>query len=335
MSTDANALRLTFLGTSSGIPTRHRNVSGVAVQLPQRAEMWLLDCGEGTQHQIIRHDDLNTGQLRRIFITHLHGDHIYGLPGLLATLGMSSLPEQIDIFGPPGLQEFLKAVLRHSETHITYPWRVHTVETGLVWADDDYSVYCAPLDHRIPAFGYRLVEHDRPGSFDVTRAQADGIPAGPLYKRLKQGEQVTLEDGRVIAGKDYVGSPIPGRKVAYCTDTIFCENAVDLARAADVLIHEATYAEAERSLAERAKHSTARMAAEVAARARVNTLILTHFSPRYGKDGPLTLEDLQAEAQAIFPNTLLAKDRQTHCVPRRSGGIESAPSRSGEGVIPS
>ena len=314
---EATDLKLTFLGTSSGIPTRHRNVSGIALQLPQRSEMWLLDCGEATQHQIIRHPQLSTGQIRRILITHLHGDHIYGLPGLLATLGMSNAPAHIDIYGPPGLQEYLKAVLRHSDTYIHYPWQVHTVETGLVFSETDYSVYAAPLDHRIPAFGYRIVEHDRPGTFDVALAQADGIPPGPLYGQLKQGETVTLADGRVIDGRRYVGVPIPGRKLAYCTDTIFCPNAIDLARGTDVLIHEATYAEAERALAERGKHSTARMAAEVAAQAKTETLILTHFSPRYGKDGHLTLEDLQAEAQAIFANTLLAKDRLTHAIPRR------------------
>ncbi|MEN9220368.1 MAG: ribonuclease Z [Thermostichales cyanobacterium SZTDM-1c_bins_54] len=317
----ATDLRLTFLGTSSGIPTRHRNVSGVAVQLPQRSELWLLDCGEATQHQIIRHPDLNISQVRRIWITHLHGDHIYGLPGLLATLGMSCPPSQVDLYGPPGLQEFLRAVLRHSDTHIQCPWQVHTVETGLVFSEAEYSVYAAPLDHRIPAFGYRIVEHDRPGSFNVAQAQADGIPPGPIYGRLKLGETVTLGDGRVVDGRRYVGPPIPGRKIAYCTDTIFCQNAIDLARGTDVLIHEATYAESERPLAERAKHSTARMAAEVAARAKTQTLILTHFSPRYGKDGHLTLEDLQAEAQQIFPNTLLATDRFTYAIPRRAAPV--------------
>ncbi len=320
---DPNAIRLTFLGTSSGVPTRRRNVSGIALQLPQRAEIWLLDCGEATQHQLIRHDDLRSSLIRRIFITHMHGDHIYGLPGLLATCGMSSPPDAIDIYGPPGLEDYLKLVLRYSETHIHYPIRIHAVETGLIMSEEDYSVYCAPLDHRVPAFGYRIVEHDRPGTFNVLKAQADGIPSGPLYGRLKAGETITLSDGRRINGTDYVGQPLPGRKLAYCTDTTYCRNAVDLARAADLVIHEATYAEVDRALARRSKHSTAAMAARVALEAKAQTLILTHFSPRYGKEGPISLEDLQAEAQAIFPNTLLAKDRHTFEVPRRPSFIES------------
>jgi ribonuclease Z len=248
----------------------------------------------------------------------MHGDHIYGLPGLLATCGMSSPPEVIDIYGPPGLEDYLKQVIRYSETRLQYTINIHTVETGLIMQECEYSVYCAPLEHRIPAYGYRIVEADRVGTFDISKAQADGIPPGPLYGQLKAGDTITLADGRVIEGKDYVGPSIPGRKLAYCTDTIYCSNAVDLARAADLLIHEATFAEAEQHLARRSKHSTAKMAARVAQQAQADTLILTHFSPRYGKDSMITLEDLRSEAQAIFPNTVLAKDRHTYAVPRRS-----------------
>ncbi|MDX2273099.1 MAG: ribonuclease Z [Cyanobacteriota bacterium] len=314
---DPNALSVTFLGTSSGVPTRQRNVSALALQLPQRAETWLLDCGEATQHQILRHPDLNASQIRRIFITHMHGDHIYGLPGLLATCGMSGRPEAMDIYGPPGLEDYLKGVIRYSDTHLHYPIQVHTVETGLILQEAEYSVYCAPLDHRVVAFGYRIVEHDRTGSFDVAKAEAHGIPFGPLYGRLKAGEQVTLPDGRILDGRDYVGSPQIGRKLAYCTDTTYCRNAVDLARAADLLIHEATYAQVDLALAQRSKHSTAMMAAQVAAEAKAQTLILTHFSPRYHKEAAITLEDLQAEAQTLFPHTLIAQDRLTYPVPRR------------------
>lgn len=315
---DPAALRVTFLGTSSGVPTRNRNVSSIALQLPQRSELWLLDCGEATQHRLIKTASLNMGSLRRIFITHLHGDHIYGLPGLLATLGMGNPPAQIDVYAPAGLQGFLDAVLKCSESKLAYPVVVHTVETGLIHHEAEYSVYAAPLDHRVPAYGYRIVEHDRPGSFDVAKAEALGIPFGPIYGRLKAGAAVTLPDGRLVAGKDLVGPPQPGRKLAYCTDTIFCQNAIDLARAADLLIHEATFATADLHLAQRAKHSTAAMAAEVAAQANVDTLMLTHFSPRYGSFGHTTLEALQAEAQTIFANTLMAADRLVYEIPRRA-----------------
>ena len=315
---DPNAIRVTFLGTSSGVPTRFRNVSGIALQFPQQSQIWLMDCGEATQHQLIRNDDLRSSQIRRILITHMHGDHIYGLPGLLATCGMSSPPEAIDIYGPPGLKDYLNGVLRYSETRLQYPVQIHTVETGLVFSEQGYSIYAAPLEHRVPAFGYRIVEQDRAGTFDVAKAQADGIPSGPLYGQLKAGRTITLGDGRQISGKDYVGPDQPGRKLSYCTDTIYCQNAVDLSRAADLVIHESTYAEADLPLAKRSKHSTASMAARVAAAAKARALILTHFSPRYSKEAPITLEDLQAEAQAIFPNTLLAKDRFTYEIPRRA-----------------
>lgn len=264
------------------------------------------------------------GQIRRIFITHLHGDHIYGLPGLLATLGMSNPPEQIDLYAPPGLQGFLDAVLKCSESRLNYPLTVHTVETGLIHSEAEYSVYAAPLDHRVPAFGYRIVEHDRPGSFDVVKAQALGLPPGPLYGQLKAGETITLADGRAISGREFVGPPQLGRKLAYCTDTIFCQNAIDLARAADLLIHEATFATPDLHLAKRAKHSTAAMAAEVASQAKAETLMLTHFSPRYGTVGNISLEALQAEAQAIFANTLLAHDRLCYSIPRRADAASLA-----------
>ncbi len=316
-SPDPNAIRITFLGTSSGLPTRQRNVSGIAVQFPQRSDWWLLDCGEGTQHQLLRLDELRPSQLRRIFITHMHGDHIYGLPGLLASLGLGSPPEQIDIYGPPGIDEYLRAVLRYSETRIPYPLQIHIVETGLILEESEYSVFCAPLDHRVPTFGYRIVEHDRPGSFNVEKARADGIPPGPLYGQLKAGQSITWQ-GRLFHGRDYVGDPIPGRKFSYCTDTIFCRNAIDLSRAADLVIHEATYAEADRELARRSKHSTAAMAAQVAAAAKAQALMLTHFSPRYTPDAEITLADLLAEAQAIFPATMLAYDRLTYEIPRRT-----------------
>ncbi|MEO1132897.1 MAG: ribonuclease Z, partial [Cyanobacteria bacterium J06639_1] len=288
----------------------------------QRSETWLLDCGEATQHQLIRHPDLKFGSIRRIFITHMHGDHIYGLPGLLSTCGMSNPPEAIDVYGPPGLKNYLDSVLRWSESRISYPFRVHAVEPGMILEEKDYVVFCAPLDHRVQAFGYRIVERDRPGTFDIAKAKADNIPSGPIYGKLKAGKSVELPDGRIIDGRDYVGSPQPGRILTYCTDTIFCRNAIDLARGADLLIHEATFATRDLHLAKRAKHSTAAMAAQVAFEAKAETLMMTHFSPRYAPDAEITLDDVLNEAREIFPNTLVARDRLTHDIPRRSGSSD-------------
>lgn len=299
------------------MPTRSRNVSGVALRLPQRAEVWLFDCGEGTQHQLLR-SDLRVSQIRRIFVTHMHGDHIFGLMGLLASCGLAGNPDRIDIYGPPDLDEYLKACRRYSQTHFSYPVKVHTVKPGLVFEDEEFLVSCIPLKHRVPAFGYRVTEKDRAGHFDVDRAKALKIPSGPIYGQLKRGDLVTLPDGRQINGADLCGPTEIGRKVVYCTDTVYCENAVELAQDADVLIHEATFAHQDAELAYQRLHSTTTMAAQVALGAQVKKLIMTHFSPRYAPGNPIELKNLLEEARSIFPNTELASDFWTYEVPRRS-----------------
>ncbi|QZZ20527.1 ribonuclease Z [Leptothermofonsia sichuanensis E412] len=309
-------MQITFLGTSSGVPTRIRNVSGVALRLPQRAEFWLFDCGEGTQHQILR-SDIKISQLTRIFITHMHGDHIFGLMGLLASCGLAGNVQRIDIYGPPDLDDYLKACRRYSQTHFSYPIKVHTVRPGIVFEDKEFTVSCELLKHRVPAFGYRVAEKDRPGHFDVQRASALGIPPGPIYGRLKQGEVIVLPDGQRVNGADLCGPTQVGRKLAYCTDTIFCEAAVSLAQDADVLIHEATFAHQDAELAYQRLHSTSTMAAQVALAAQVQQLIMTHFSPRYAPGNEVEVKDLLAEARAIFPRTELASDFWTYSIPRR------------------
>lgn len=308
-------MEITFLGTSSGVPTRSRNVSSVALRLPQRAEVWLFDCGEGTQHQLLR-SDLKSSQLRRIFITHMHGDHIFGLMGLLASCGLAGTGQAIDLYGPPGLAEYLKACTKYSYTNLSNRAQVHTVKPGLIYEDEEFTVRCDLLKHRIPAFGYRVSEKDRPGRFKVEKAQALGIPSGPIYGKLKRGETVTLPDGRRIRGTDLCEPTEPGRHLAYCTDTIFSESSIELAQGADILIHEATFAHQDAQLAFDRLHSTSTMAAQVALAAGVKQLIMTHFSPRYAPGNPLQLDHLLQEARAIFPNTLLAYDFLAYEVPR-------------------
>ncbi len=305
-------VQVTFLGTSSGVPTRSRNVSAVALRLPQRADLWLFDCGEGTQHQFLR-SDLRVSQLRRIFVTHMHGDHVFGLPGLLASLGLAGNTGGLDLYGPDPLRDYLEGVLRTSSTRISYPLRTHRVRqaaaSGAVLLEDgDLSVRCAPLNHRVPAFAYRVEQRQQPGRFDVERARALGIPPGPVYADLKAGRSVTLDDGRIIRGESLCGPPRPGCSVVYCTDTVFCEAAVELARGADLLIHESTFSHAEADLAIARQHSTSTMAAQTALAAGVGRLVLTHLSPRYLPGNPTTPEDLVAEARAIFPATVVARD---------------------------
>jgi ribonuclease Z len=309
-------VQITFLGTSSGVPTRSRNVSSVAVRLPQRAELWLFDCGEGTQHQLLR-SELKSSQLSRIFITHMHGDHIFGLMGLLASCGLAGNVERIDIYGPPGLNEYLQSALRYSHTHFSYPVKVHAVRPGLIYEDDEFTVTCNSLHHRITTFGYRVAEKDRTGRFDIEKAKAMGIPPGRVYGQLKRGETVSLPDGRIFNGADFSGPTEIGRKVAYCTDTIYSENAVELAQDADVLIHEATFSHQDADMAFQRLHSTSTMAAQTALAAGVHRLIMTHFSPRYAPGNGIELKDLLEEARAIFPKTSMAYDFMTYEVPRR------------------
>ncbi len=247
----------------------------------------------------------------------MHGDHIYGLMGLLASCGMAGNPSRIDIYGPPKLDDYLKACSRYSQTHFSYPIKVHTVQPGLVVDDEEFAVYCAPLKHRVPAFGYRVIEKDKPGQFNVKKAQSLGISPGPIYGELKQGKTIQLPNGRTIRGTDLCGPTQIGRKFVYCTDTIFCEEAVDLAHDADVLVHEATFAHQDADLAYQRLHSTSTMAAQVALAACVKQLVMTHFSPRYAPGNSIVLDDLLAEARAIFPNTIMAYDFFTHDIPRR------------------
>nr|YP_009530925.1 Ribonuclease Z [Paulinella micropora]AXY63614.1 Ribonuclease Z [Paulinella micropora] len=305
-------MQVTFLGTSSGVPTRARNVSSVAVRLPQRSELWLFDCGEATQHQFLR-SELRISQLRRIFITHMHGDHIFGLPGLLASLGLAGNCGGIDIYGPDPLRDYLESILRTSSTRIGYPLRTHRVHTaassGIVLLDDkEFVVTCALLSHRIPAYAYRIDQKPRMGTFNIAKARELGISPGPIYADLKAGHEIILADGRIIKGSTLCGPQKPGYSFVYCTDTVFTESAINLARGADLLIHESTFAHSETEMAYQRQHSTTIMAAQTAAEAKVGQLVLTHLSPRYAHGNTLTPADLLNEAKAIFPSTFLAKD---------------------------
>ena len=303
-------MQITFLGTSSGVPTKARNVSALALKLPQRAEVWLFDCGEATQHQL-QHTELRISQLRRIFITHLHGDHLYGLLGLLATCGMAGLAQPIDIYGPAGLDEYVRLGAHYSRLRLGAHVQVHRVAPGLLFEDEEFEVSCQPLRHRVEAFGYRVTEKDRAGRFDVERAAALGIPSGPLYGRLKRGESVTLADGRVVHGAELCAPPERGRSVAYCTDTTYCASAVELARGVDLLIHEATFVVEDEDLARQSMHSTARDAGRVAHEAQVGQLVLTHISPRYAPGNPVEPHELLRQARAEFSETILARDFMT------------------------
>jgi ribonuclease Z len=247
----------------------------------------------------------------------MHGDHIFGLMGLLASCGLAGSAQAIDIYGPPGLDEYIRACSKYSYTYFSHRVKVHPISPGLVYEDEDFTVSCLLLKHRVPAYGYRISEKDRPGRFNVEKAVELGIPSGPIYGQLKRGETVTLPDGRKIRGTDLCGETEVGRKIAYCTDTIYCDSAVELAEDADVLIHEATFSHGEAQMAFESLHSTSTMAAQVALAAGVKQLIMTHFSPRYTPGNAMDVKDLLEEARAIFSNTILARDFFVYEVPRR------------------
>ena len=285
----------------------------------QQGALWLFDCGEGTQHQILRASGVRVSQLEHLWVTHLHGDHVFGLPGLLASRSLvKGADTSVTLHGPDGLEEYLRCALSITHTGVRYPWRVETVAEGPIFEDTKGQVTCRRLVHGITSYGYAIQEHTRPGEFDVAQAQALGVPSGPLYGRLKNGETIMLPDGREIDGTTLVGLPRPGRKVVVCGDTGATHATVELARDADVLVHEATFLSEDADRAAQVGHSTAAGAATAARDANVKTLILTHFSPRYESDRDSRLPALLAEAQAIFPNTYLAADFWTYDVPTRS-----------------
>ena len=305
-------MNITFLGTSSGVPTLSRNVSSLALKLSQKAEVWLFDCGEGTQHQLIK-STIKSSQIRKIFITHMHGDHIYGLPGLLATLGLSGNSKGIEIYGPSNLKNFIYSALKNSYCKISFPLKFFEVENSAqtntnLFEDELIEVKCASLKHRLPAYGYRVNEKDKPGEFKLEKAKKLNIPEGPIYGKLHSGEIVELEDGRILNGSDFCGEPRKGESFVYCTDTIFSERAVELSKNVDLLVHESTFSEKDEEMAFEKLHSTTTMAAKTALLSNAKKLVLTHLSPRYTPKSAVKPADLLNEAKKIFPNTFLAKD---------------------------
>lgn len=308
-------VELTLLGTGAGRPSRLRNVTSMALKLPSPStSVWLFDAGEGTQHKLLD-TPIKLNRIDRIFITHLHGDHVFGLPGLLSTRAYDGGVDPVTIYGPPGLQKMVETLFTVSGTHIAYD--IHYVETveGVLFDDGHYRVEAAALEHRVPCFGYRITECDRPGRLDVEKLQAAQVPAGPLYGRLKAGNDIELPDGRTVCAKDVMGPSIRGRIVTILGDTKPCEGAVRLAYDADLLVHEATFGAGLEEKAEAYGHSTTVQAAEIAKRAGAHKLVMTHFSSRYELADANRLAD---EARTIFPATDAASDGDVFAIPCRA-----------------
>lgn len=309
-------MKLVFLGTGAGIPAKNRNVSSIVLDLSEeRGTIWMFDCGEATQQQIL-HTTIKPRKIENIFITHMHGDHIYGLPGLLGTRSFHEGKSPLTIYGPSGIKKFVEQTLKLSYTHLQYPIVIKEIEEGgAVFEDEQFIVQSGKLEHGIPSFGYRIVEKDLPGRLLVDRLQQLGVKPGPLYKKLKNGETIELPDGRILNGQDFLGAPKKGRIVAILGDTRYCQQSVELAKNADIVVHEATFAHEEETLAHNYYHSTTVEAAKVALEANAQNLWLTHISSRY--QGDEDMQKLVSEARAVFPKSDVAYDFLSVPVPRK------------------
>ncbi len=300
-------LEVTFLGTGAAVPSVDRNVSALA--MVREGETLLFDCGEGTQRQMMRY---GVGfAFREIFFTHYHADHTLGVTGLLRTMSLMDRTEPVTLYGPRGARRILGELVHLGVERARFPIEIVELRAGERLARKGYDLLVFETDHRTDTVGYALAEHIRLGRFDPERARDMSVPEGPLWGRLHRGETVTLPDGREIGPADLVGPPRPGRLVVYTGDTRPSDAVVEAARGADLLVHEATFGEDERLRARETGHSTAAQAARVAERAGVRRLVLTHISSRYTRNAP----ELLTEAQAIFPETVVARDGMTVEVP--------------------
>jgi len=302
-------VELYFLGTNAGLPTTQRNVTSVALRmLEERRSSWLFDCGEATQHQIL-HSPLKLSRLEKIFITHMHGDHVFGLPGLLSSRSSQEGSPPLTVYGPQGLKQFLEVTLGSTQSRVTFGLEIVEHAGGVIFEDERFKVEARALEHRIESYGYRITEKDRPGSLNLELLQEWGVRPGPEYGKLKNGESLEV-GGRLITPEQVLGPPKRGRVVTILGDTRPTPNIDPLAHGADVLVHESTFTDEFADLAYTYYHSTAVQAAEAAKKAGVGELILTHFSSRY-KD----LEQLQPlldEAKAVFAHTQLAIEHHVY-----------------------
>jgi len=287
-------MQVTFLGTSGAVPTTERNPSALVVR--REGDRFLFDAGEGTQRQMMR---FGVGfSVSHLFVTHLHGDHVLGIPGLVQTWDFNDREEPLAIHVPGGTHGEIQDLVTATGATPSYPVRIHEVTPGdVALARDDFEIRAIEVDHRTTAVGYALVEDDRKGRFDREKAEEElGIPPGPKYGKLHEGEPVELEDGRIVQPEQVVGPPRPGRRVVYTGDTRPTESVVEAATDADLLVHDATFAADRAERAGQTGHATAKQAAEIANRAGAKRLALTHLSTRYAGNA----DRLEQEAREVF-----------------------------------
>jgi len=295
------SLRVIFLGTAGSVPTQRRSLPAILIQ--REGEQMMFDCGESVQRQMIK---AKTGfhKKMKIFISHLHGDHVLGLPGLLQTMALLNRKRKVEIYGPPGTKRFVKAFRKTVQFALTFPIEIYEIdEVGVVCDEKEYTVEAVWGNHVIPSLVYALVEKLRPGRFYPDKAKALDIPEGPLWSKLQDGQKVKLPNGQIINPEQVVGPSRTGRKVVYTGDTRPFESFAKFAAGADLLIHDATLDDDLAEKAEEDGHSTSSQAARTAKEAKSRQLVLTHISARYDDTSILV-----QQAQKIFKNTRVAED---------------------------
>lgn len=298
-------MEIIFFGTGAGLPSKQRNVSSLAISLLEELNsVWLFDCGEGTQHQLL-HTNVRPKKINKIFISHLHGDHIFGLPGLISSRSFLGGDDLLTIYGPVGIKSYIETSLEISDTHITYPLEIIEVSDEVVFENESFIVLCHVLDHRILSYGFRIVEKDKRGALLVDKLKEAGITPGPIYKQIKEKDTVLLPNGKELNTIPFHGPVKKGRKITILGDTRYSRTHEQFVSDSDVLIHEATFDQSKADLAKKYFHSTTVEAATLARDSGVKKLILNHISSRY------QINDMTyflAEARQIFPDTLIARD---------------------------
>jgi len=293
-------MKIYFLGVGGGIPALNRASPATAIFF--RGKILLFDCGEGTQIQFKR-CGISPQRIIEIFISHLHGDHVLGLPGLLSTMAMLQRTKPLTIHGPPGIKRFIETNLELTHAQLEFGYTVNEVENGTLAKQRYYRVECLPALHTIPALSFILRMADIPGKFYVSKAKRLGIPSGPLRKRLQEGHTITTADGRQVMSSEVIGPARKGSIIVYSGDTAPNPKLIARAKNANLLIHDATFSESHKDKAEEFFHSTATQAAQIASKANVEQLALVHISPRY-----VSFEIHEKEARVIFPHVFAPND---------------------------
>ena len=295
-------LKIIFLGTGGSWPTVKRNVTSLAIK--RSSEIILFDCGEGTQRQFQK-SKLSYMQISKVFISHFHGDHFLGLPGLFQTMQLNDRTTPLHIYGPEGIDRLLIQLLSLGYFKPSYKIIAHDISTKSSLDFDDYLIKILEVDHGVPTYAYSLEEKLRPGKFNKTKALKLGIPEGPLFSKLQKGNKITLKDGTLISPSEVLGPPRKGRKIVISGDTRPCKKMIAFSKNADILIHDSTFDSSLEDIANQYGHTTAYQAAIIAKEAKIDTLFLTHISPRY-----LDNNSMEEEARNVFTKSFVSKDFQ-------------------------